>query len=149
VTTTKDPRLGSWRRSTIRIMAVALAALAVALYVAVFFVQLPHIKEPDNPAPAYLFLAALYAVGAGLVWWDKRTLYLIGAAVQVILIGLFFWLLTELYGHGDQSFILDMVGLAAAVLVAQVVLLGLLAYLGATPLATRQGNDTARPLAGG
>lgn len=127
-------------RRTIRTAAAVLTGLVAVLYVVVFFVQLPHIQETDNPAPAYLFLAALYVVGTLLLARrDSATLQWVGAAVQVVLVALFFGLLALLYREGDESFVLDMAPLAIAVTGAQVVLLGLVAYLAAT--GHRQGDD--------
>lgn len=123
----REVRSAHW---TVRIVAGALAAVAAALYVVVFFVQLPHMHETDNPAPAYLVLAALYAAGAVLIALrDVAVVHWVGAAVQVVLVGMFFWLLAGLYREGDESFILDMAALAIAITAIQVVLLGLLTYL--------------------
>jgi len=119
-------------RRVIRITTATLAALASALYVVVFLVQLPHLREPDNPAPVYAALAVVYATGAVLGWWDRRVLHWVGAAVQAVLLGLFFWILAELYGHGEESFILDMLWLAVAITALQVVLLVLLVRLALT-----------------
>jgi len=139
VTATSNAGIGmaSPRRNTIRIVTGVLAAVVAALYVGVFFVQLPHLHEADNPAPAYVALAVVYATGAVLTWRDKRVLHWVGAAVQVILLGLFFWILAELYGHGDESFILDMRWLAIAITAIQVALLGLLAYLAVSAARTQ------------
>lgn len=122
--------MGSTRRGAIRVVTVTLAAAVAVLYIVVFFVQLPHLHEPDNPAPVYLVLALLYAAGAVLVALrDKPVVHWVGAAVQVILVGLFLWLLAGLYAHGEESFILDMAALAIAITAVQVVLLGLLIHL--------------------
>lgn len=124
-----SPRVGAQRR-TARIAAAVLTALVAGLYVGVFFVQLPHIHELDNPAPAYLLLAAVYAAGVVvLAVWDKPVLQGVGAIVQGVLIGLFCSLLALLYREGDESFILDMAALAIAITAGQVVLLALLAGL--------------------
>lgn len=130
--TTVDVRSGSTRRR-LRLAAALVAAVVAALYVAVFFVQLPHIDELDNPAPVYLVLALVYAVGAALLATiDKSVLHWLGAGVQAALIGLFLWLLVGLYANDEESFILDMAGLAIAVTACQVALLGLLPYLAVT-----------------
>jgi hypothetical protein len=132
MTTISGVHTGS-ARQRVRIGAAVLSGVVAALYVGVFFVQLPHIHELDNPAPIYLFLAALYAVGALVVaLTDKAALHWLGAALQAVLIALFVWLLRGLYAHGEESFITDMAGLAIAVNVCQVALLGVLAYLGIT-----------------
>lgn len=118
------------RRRGIRFLAGALAGAVAVLYAIVFFVQLPHLHETDNPAPLYAFLAVVYAVGAGLVVLrDAPLLHGVGAVLQLFLIAGFFWLLGELYRHGEESFILDMLGLAIAITAIQVVLLGLLTFL--------------------
>jgi hypothetical protein len=130
VMTSGDVREVRSAHRTVRIVAGALAAVAAALYVVVFFVQLPHMHETDNPAPAYLVLAALYAASAVLIALrDVAVVHWVGAAVQVVLVGMFFWLLAGLYREGDESFILDMAALAIAITAIQVVLLGLLTYL--------------------
>lgn len=118
------------RRRTVRWVAAALAAVLAVLYLVVFFVQLPHLHETDNPAPVYAALAVVYVIGAVLlVVRDASILQWIGVAVQGVLLALFFWLLSELYAHGDQGFILDMLALAVAINTGQVILAGLLAYL--------------------
>ena len=130
------------RRRRVRLVALLLTVSVAVLYVAVFFVQLPHIHELDNPAPAYVALAALYGVGALLQSVrDTRATYWVGAAVQVILVGLFAWLLVGMYAHDEEGFILDMAGLAIAVNVIQTVLIGLFAWL-----ATHTPPHRAEPL---
>lgn len=121
------------RRTTIRNVTAVLTFVVSALYVAVFFVQLPHIRETDNPAPAYLALAVGYAIAAILLARrDNRSVQWAGAGVQVVLLGLFFWILVGLYRHGDELFILNMLGLVVPIIAVQVVLLVLLSYLAAT-----------------
>lgn len=130
--TMADVHSGSTHRK-VRWAAAVVAAVVAGLYVAVFFVQLPHIDELDNPAPAYLVLAVVYAVGAALLaTTDKSVLHWLGAGVQAALIGLFLWLLQALYANDEESFILDMAALAIAVTACQVALLGLLSYLAVT-----------------
>ncbi len=120
------------QRRTLRLTGAALAAGAAALYVVVFFVQLPHLHETDNPAPAYIALALVYAAGATLLAIrDDPLAQWAGAAVQAILIVAFFWLLALLYREGDQQFILDMAFLAVTITAIQFVLLGLLLRLAA------------------
>jgi hypothetical protein len=127
-----------WVRRAAQLLTIAVAAL----YVAVFFVQLPHIHELDNPAPVYLALAALYGIGAVLqAVRDTRATYWIGAVVQAVLIGLFAWLLAGMYAHDEESFILDMAGLAIAVNAAQLALIGLFTWL-----ATHTPPHPAEPL---
>lgn len=124
----------STRRTLLLRLSVGLSALVAALYLVVFFVQLPHIREGDNPAPAYAALALVYAaVAAGLALRDTPAVQWIGAAIQVIVLVLFFWLLALLYREGDQQFILDMLGLAIVITALQFVLLGLLAYVAMIP----------------
>lgn len=120
----------SARRRTLRWVAAALAGVLSGLYLVVFFVQLPHLHETDNPAPVYAALAVVYVIGAVLlVVRDASILQWIGVAVQVVLVGLFFWLLLKLYENGDQGFILDMLALAVAINTGQMILAGVLAYL--------------------
>jgi hypothetical protein len=105
---------------------VLLVAIAV-LYIRVFSVQLPHLQEPDNPAPVYGFLALVYVVGATVyALRDTARVAWVLAALQVVVVSLFAWSVWLLYGHGDEAYILDMQGLAAAVTSTQLVVLALL-----------------------
>lgn len=54
-------------RRRLRTAVVVVAAMIAVLYLVVFFIQLPHMREPDNPAPVYVPLALAYVVGAVLV----------------------------------------------------------------------------------
>lgn len=132
-----------WARRAALLLTIAVAAL----YVGVFFVQLPHIHEQDNPAPVYLALAALYGIGAVLqAVRDTRATYWIGAVVQVVLIGLFAWLLAGLYSHDEESFILDMAGLSIAVNAAQLALAGLFTWLAThTPAHLAERDEATVP----
>ncbi|MHA6512935.1 hypothetical protein [Tessaracoccus sp. Z1128] len=117
-------------RRRLRLAAAFLAGIIAVLYVTVFFIQLPHLREADNPAPLYAFLAVAYAVGAGLlVLRDNRLLHGVGAGIQVLVVGGFVWLFVELSRHGEESFVLDMLWLAVSINALQIVLFGILAVL--------------------
>ena len=116
----------------LRTLTVVLLAAVAVLYAVVFAVQLPHLSEPDNPAPIYAVLALGYlalAVVAARV--DTLRLIWVLLGIQVLLVALFGWSVGMLYSEGDEAFILDMQWLAVAVTLVQVVLIGLLAYRGA------------------
>lgn len=116
----------------LRTVTVVLLAAVAVLYAVVFAVQLPHLTEPDNPAPIYAVLALGYlalAVIAARV--DTLRLIWVLLGIQVLLVALFGWSVGMLYSEGDEAFILDMRWLAVAVTLVQVVLIGLLAYRGA------------------
>lgn len=118
------------RRKALRRVAALLSGGVAVLYLVVFFVQLPHIREPDNPAPVFVPLALIYVVGAVLVIRrDVRWVQWLGAAVQVILIGLLAWIVVGSYAHEGVQFFVDMLWLVLAITAAQVLILGLLLNL--------------------
>jgi hypothetical protein len=85
----------------------------------------------------YLFLAVPYLVGAGLLAAvDRRALWVVGAAVQVVVIALFLMFGVGLFGPGVFEYealtALPMELWAAGITGAQVILFGLLCYLAAT-----------------
>ena len=115
----------------LRTLTVVLLGVVAVLYAVVFAVQLPHLSEPDNPAPLYAVLSLGYvalAITAARVDTTRLTWVLVG--IQVLLVALFGWSVGMLYSEGDDAFILDMQWLAGAITLVQVVLIGLLAYRG-------------------
>jgi hypothetical protein len=115
----------------LRTLTVVLLGAVTVLYAVVFAVQLPHLSEPDNPAPLYAVLSLAYlglTVTAARV--DTTRLIWALAAVQVVMVALFGWSVGMLYSEGDEAFILDMAWLAGAVTLIQVILIGVLAYRG-------------------
>ncbi|KAB7745317.1 hypothetical protein GA707_05110 [Nostocoides sp. F2B08] len=115
----------------LRTLTVVLLAAVAVLYAVVFAVQLPHLSEPDNPAPIYAVLALGYlalAVTAARV--DTLRLIWVLIGIQVLVVALFGWSVGMLYREGDEAFILDMQWLAVAVTLLQVILIGVLAYRG-------------------
>ncbi|MGA8048153.1 MAG: hypothetical protein WCA30_18000 [Dermatophilaceae bacterium] len=115
----------------LRTLTVVLLGAVAALYAVVFAVQLPHLSEPDNPAPIYAVLALGYlalAVTAARV--DTLRLIWVLVGIQVLVVALFGWSVGMLYREGDEAFILDMQWLAGAVTLIQVVLIGVLVYRG-------------------
>ena len=78
------------RRKALRRVAALLSEAVAALYLVVFFIQLPHMHETDNPAPVFVSLALVYVVGAVLLALrDLPWVHWSGAAVQVVIIGHF------------------------------------------------------------
>lgn len=115
----------------LRTLTVVLLGAVAVLYAVVFAVQLPHLSEPDNPAPLYAVLSLGYvvlAVTAARV--DTTRLTWVLAGIQALIVTLFGWSVGMLYREGDEAFILDMQWLAGAITVIQVVLIGLLIYRG-------------------
>lgn len=126
-------------RRRLRTAVVVVAAMIAVLYLVVFFIQLPHMREPDNPAPVYVPLALAYVVGAVLVAVrDRAWVQWTGAAVQVILIALLVWIVVGSATHEGVVFFLDMLWLVVTITAAQVFLIVALVALarGARPAAT-------------
>jgi hypothetical protein len=121
----------------LRLLTIVLLGAAAVLYAAVFAVQLPHLRETDNPAPVYAVLALVYlglAITAALV--DTTRLIWALAAVQGIVLALFFWSVGMVYREGDEAFILDMRWLAISITLIQVILIGVLVYRATRPEGT-------------
>lgn len=113
--------------------AVAVSAIVTLLYAILFFV----VRGIETAAPgtgttygAYLFLAIAYLVStAAYAVRDRREVWLVGAVLQVVVIGLF-----VVFGLGVFEYELLVgatpIGLWAGVITGlQVVLLGVLGYL--------------------
>lgn len=117
-------------RKALRRGAALLSGGVAVLYLGVFFIQLPHLHEPENPAPVFIPLALVYVVGAILLTLlDVPWVQWLGAAVQVILIGLLVWIVVGSYTHEGVEFFVDMLWLVLTITAAQVLILGLLVKL--------------------
>lgn len=128
-------------RRTMRYAAAALCAVVAVLYLVLLF--LVHDAEAsadvvvDTTWGAYLFLAVPYLVGAVLLAVvDQRALWVLGAAVQVVVVSLFVVFGVGVLGPDDAGVFayealsdLPMEAFAGVVTVIQLVLLGLLAFL--------------------
>jgi len=111
------------RPTPARYLAAGLAVGVAVVYVALFLVLLPHLHETDNPAPVFLALAVLYALGAVLtVWRQSRLLDLVGVGVQVFLVAGYAWIFVRSAQEGDDSFFWDNLAFAVVIIAAQVVL---------------------------
>jgi hypothetical protein len=127
------------RRKMIRHLAAALCVIVGVLYLILFFlVADAEAGAGENTFGAYLFLAVPYVLGASLlVAVDRRVLWAIGAAVQVVVIVLF---VTFAVGSSEHPGVFEYEALAdlpmelwaAGITGAQVVLLALLGYLAVT-----------------
>jgi hypothetical protein len=121
----------------IRFTAVALCAVTGVLYLLLFFlVRHAEVGLSENTFGAYLFLAIPYLAGAALMLnFDRRLLYAVGAAVQVVVLVLFAMFGAGLWGPGQGVFdyaaldSLNMAWWAAIISGIEVVLLALFAYL--------------------
>jgi hypothetical protein len=138
-------------RRTLRHLTAALSGGVGLLYVALFFlVADAEAGAAENTYGAYLLLSVLYVVGAALlVIADRRALWISGAAVQVAVVILFAMFGAGLFGPGQGVFDYDALsGLhvelwAAAITGAQLLLLGLMAYLAYTqPSGVRTSGDS-------
>lgn len=140
--TESSPALASEdRRRLVRYTAAALSALVAVLYLVLLFLvrdaEISADVTTDTTWGAYLFLAVPYVVGAVLLGVsDRRSLCVVGAAVQVLVVALFVMFGVGLFGpEGEGVFEyealsdLPMELLAALVTGAQVVLFGVLTYL--------------------
>lgn len=121
--------------SRLRPAAVTLSAIVAILYSVLFFIvrgleTAPAWTGTDSTYGAYLFLAIAYVVSTvAYAVRDRRGIWLAGAVLQVVVIGLF-----VLFGMGvfDYEALVEATPIAvwAAVITGlQVVLLGLLGYL--------------------
>ncbi len=136
----------SSRRTPIRHLAATLCGVVAALYlILLFLVADAESGASENTYGAYLFLAVPYLIGAGLLAVvDRRDLWIVGAAVQVVIIALFVMFGAGVFGPGQGVFDYDAVsGLhmewwAAVITGAEAVLLGLLSYLAFTPQERRR-----------
>lgn len=130
--------------TTARYVAAGVAAGIGVLYVVLFLVLLPHLRETDNPAPAFLVLAVVYAAGALLVLGrDSRVLHLVGVGVQVFLVAGYVWLWSRSAAEGDDTFFRDNLALGVVITAAQVVLAVLLVLLARSSPPTA-GRDADR-----
>lgn len=129
------------RRRTVRRVAAIGCGVVALLYLALLvLVADAEAGAAENTFGAYLFLTVPYAVGAGLLLVvDRRPLWAVGAAVQVLVLVLFVMFGAGLFGPGqgvlDYDVLSDLrMGWWATVITAlEVLLLGALAYLALTP----------------
>jgi hypothetical protein len=128
------------RRRSMRFVAAGIAAGVAVLYLVLFLVLLPHLSEADNPAPVFAVLALVYAVGVWLLARrDSRRLDLVGAVLQLLLVGGYAWFFVSSAAADDEQFFLDHLLFGVVISVAQValaVLLVLLARSGGAAQAT-------------
>lgn len=127
------------RRRGVRYIAAALCLTVGVLYlVLLFLVADAEAAEAENTYGAYLFLSIPYLVGGVLLaTLDRRSLCAVGAAVQVLVVALFVMFGVGVFGPGVFEYE-ALSGLhigvwAAVITAAQIVLLGLLAYLALHP----------------
>jgi len=149
-TFTRPPADG---RKSIRYVAAALCGIVGLLYLILLFLVAdaefaPGAVVSDTTYGAYLFLAVPYVVGAALlVAVDRRVLWAVGSAVQVLVIALFVMFGVGMFGPGvfeyDALSALRMELWAAVITGAQVILFGLLCYLALPP--TRLGTEPGPP----
>jgi len=139
--TRPSTRSPSNRRTMTRHLAAALCGIVGVLYlILLFLVADAESGASENTYGAYLFLALTYLLGAGLlIAVDRRPLWVVGAAVQIVVIVLFVMFGAGVFGPGQGVFDYDALsGLrmelwAAGITGAEVVLLGLLSYLAFAP----------------
>lgn len=118
------------RRRSTRYVAAGIAAGVAALYLVLFLVLLPHLQEPDNPAPVFGALAVAFGVlSVLLARRDGRRLHVVGAVVQLFLVVGYAWLFASSAAAGDEEFFLDHLLLGVVIAVAQMVLFVLLVLL--------------------
>ena len=122
------------RRRSTRFVGAGIAAGIAVLYLVLFLVLLPHLSEPDNPAPVFVVLAVVYAVGALLLARrDTKRLDVVGAFVQVLLVGGYLWLFASSAAHDEEEFFVDTLALGVVINLAQIVLAVLLVVLARSP----------------
>lgn len=125
-------------RRTVRYVAAAMSAVVAILYVVLMLLVRNAELEPGatdtTTYGGYLFLAVAYAIGAVILFVvDNRTLQLLGAGVQIVVLLLFIVFGIGLLGEGvfEYEAVSDLpIGLWAALVTgAQVALLAMLGYL--------------------
>ncbi|MGA8046910.1 MAG: hypothetical protein WCA30_11665 [Dermatophilaceae bacterium] len=124
-------------RRAVRYVTALLSMAVGALYLILLFLVFKAESQPDAVVTdttygAYLFLAIPYLIGAVLsVASDRRTLWILGAGVQSVVIALF-----AVFGVGAFEYAvlsgLRMELWATVITGAQLALLGLLGYLATT-----------------
>ena len=136
-------------RRSIRYAAAILCVIVAVLYITLMFLVADAEAVPgatdSNTYGAYLFLSVPYLIGAAvLVAFDRRIVWAVGAAVQVLVIVLFLLFGVGVFGPGVFEYEalshLRVELWAAGLTGAQVVLFVLLGYLVATP--TERGADS-------
>lgn len=125
-------------RRRVRYVAAAMSAAVAVLYIALMLLVRNAELEPGatdtTTYSGYLGLAVAYGIGAVILFTvDNRTLHLLGAGVQIVVLLLFLVFGIGLLGDGvfENEAISDLpIGLWAALITgAQVVLLAMLGYL--------------------
>ena len=147
------PRVPSSRRARTRYVAAALCGVVGVLYlVLLFLVADAEAGAAEDTYGAYLFLAVPYLVGAGLLLAvDRRSLWVLGACVQVLVIALFVMFGAGAFGPGQGVFDyealsgLHMQVWATVITAAELVLLGLLSYLAVDRHDPAQRHTGAQP----
>jgi hypothetical protein len=125
------------RRRAVRFVGAAVCGVLAVLYVALLFlVADAESGASENTYGAYLFLTIPYVIGAVLlVSTDRRSLWILGALVQVAVLVLFVMFGAGAFGPDQGVFDYEeLSGLhmgiwATATTGLEVVLLGLLAWL--------------------
>ena len=141
------------RRTTVRHLTGILSAVVAALYLALLFLVHDAESQPDAVVTdttygAYLFLAIPYLIGAVLAAvTDRRTLWVLGALLQVVVVVLF---VVFAVGGSEHDALFEYEALsdlrmevwATVITGAQVALFGLLSYLAMTrpPLPRESGG---------
>ena len=122
------------RRRPVRRTAAVVSGLVTVTYLWMFFaVRAAETGLSENTFGAYIQLTVIYLIGTILlVVMDRRWLWGVGAAVQVIVLALFATFGVAIF---DYSAVADLpLTLWAGVLTsAQLALLGLLGYLAISP----------------
>ena len=125
-------------RRTVRYVAAAMSAVVAILYVVLMLLVRNAELEPGatdtTTYGGYIGLAVAYAIGAVILFVvDNRTLHLLGAGVQIIVLLLFLAFGIGLLGEGafeNEAISHLPIGLWATLITgAQVVLLAMLGYL--------------------
>ncbi|QNN54367.1 hypothetical protein [Nocardioides mesophilus] len=132
------PRASASRRRSVRHLAAGLAGMLGVLYLVLMFLVKDAESVPgatdSNTYGGYLFLAVAYLVGAALLaTLDRRLVWVVGAAVQVLVLGFFVLFGVGVFGPGvfeyDALDDLSIQWWAAAATAGELVLLGLLGHL--------------------
>jgi hypothetical protein len=134
-------QLSTSGRRTVRFVTAALSGAVGALYLVLLFqVAEAEAGRAENTFGAYLLLAVPYLAGAVLLLtMDLRALWIVGAAVQLLVLVLFVMFGAGAFGPGQGVFDYDalrhlpMELWAGLITGAEVLLLGLLGYLALVP----------------
>jgi hypothetical protein len=91
-----SPQSAANSRSRVRYAASMICGGVAAFYLIYFFVvrarEMAVVPHQESMAPVYLMAAILFLIGAVLLATvDRRGLWVVGAGVQVIVVGLYLW----------------------------------------------------------